>query len=78
MASSVSKMMAALVTYPCQNLRARQQASTAMTASTFTSVMKQEGLRGLYKGVVPYLLHVVPNVCVVFMVYEAVAGGRRL
>ena len=31
---------------------------------------RREGLRGYYKGLSPYLLHVTPNICIVFLVYE--------
>ena len=67
--------MAALVTYPCQNLRARQQAGVQDSNQiTVRSILQREGVRGLYRGLAPYLLHVVPNVCLVFLAYEAVAG----
>ena len=82
---TASKLIAAVVTYPCQNLRSIQQATekvkvsggnsseiATVPATTAMSLMKREGLRGLYRGLVPYLMHVVPNVCVVFTVYELV------
>jgi solute carrier family 25 folate transporter 32 len=32
--------------------------------------MRYEGVRGLYKGMTPYLFHVLPNICMVFLIYE--------
>ena len=80
-ACAASKVLAAVLTYPCQTVRACQQAQTATGAvaanpTTVGSILKSQGVRGLYRGLAPYLLHVVPNVCVVFVVYEAVVGGR--
>ncbi len=31
-----------------------------------------EGWRGMYKGMAPYLLHVTPNICIVFLFYEQI------
>lgn len=75
-ACATSKVIAAIQTYPCQNVRACQQAAVGATnAQTGAlAILKREGVRGLYRGLGPYLLHVVPNVCLVFMVYEAIVG----
>lgn len=27
-------------------------------------------MRGFYKGLAPYMIHVTPNICIVFLVYE--------
>ncbi|EEC18452.1 carrier protein, putative, partial [Ixodes scapularis] len=34
---------------------------------------RYEGLRGFYKGVTAYFLHVTPNICIVFLMYEKLA-----
>ncbi len=75
-ACCASKVSAAVLTYPCQNLRACQQAAgPGRRQVTALDVLRRNGIRrGLYAGMVPYLAHVVPNVCLVFMVYEAVVG----
>lgn len=72
----LSKLLATLVTYPCQNLRVRQQAGElAFNAPIkFGHVLKNEGFFGLYRGLVPTLIHVTPNICVVFLVYEFFVG----
>lgn len=29
-----------------------------------------EGVKGFYKGLTAYLIHVTPNICIVFLIYE--------
>lgn len=76
----VSKLIATLITYPCQNLRARKQAGelaiAANSPTTLTGVLGKEGYRGLYRGLVPTLIHVTPNVCIVFLAYEFFVGRK--
>ena len=74
-ATSVSKVIAALLTYPCQNVRACQQASDGKVR--VGDMVRRGGLRSLYRGMLPYLCHVVPNVCLVFAVYELVVGRTK-
>ena len=31
---------------------------------------RYEGARGFYKGLAPYLIHVLPNICLVLLIYE--------
>ena len=33
-------------------------------------IVRYEGAGGLYKGLTPYLIHVMPNICLVFLTYE--------
>ena len=59
-------------------VRARlQDHRTSYTGSVdvIQRILRREGPRGLYRGLAPYLLHVTPNVCLVFLVYELVTGG---
>lgn len=78
----VSKLIATLITYPCQNLRARKQAGdlaiAANSPTTLTNILQKEGFCGLYRGLVPTLIHVTPNVCIVFLAYEFLVGGKML
>lgn len=41
-------------------------------ADTYVCIFKHrlEGFRGYYKGLNAYLIHVMPNICIVFLVYE--------
>ena len=76
----VSKLIATLITYPCQNLRARKQAGdlaiAANSPTTLTNILQKEGFCGLYRGLVPTLIHVTPNVCIVFLAYEFFVGRK--
>lgn len=33
-------------------------------------IYRYEGLRGFYKGLPAYFLHVTPNICIIFLIYE--------
>lgn len=71
--AAASKLVAASVTYPYQVVRARLQDhhhSYAGTMDCISKTWRYEGARGFYKGVGPYFLHVVPNICLVFQGYE--------
>lgn len=39
---------------------------------TFKHIIRSEGLRGLYRGIIPEYYKVVPSVGIVFMTYEMV------
>jgi len=72
----VSKLVAAVITYPCQNMRARQQAGelAEYAPKNLRAILKQESFYGLYRGLLPTLAHVTPNVCIVFLAYEFFVG----
>lgn len=69
----MSKLIAAVTTYPYQVLRARlqdQHCEYSGTIDCLRKTLRYEGLAGLYKGITPYIIHVMPNICIVFLVYE--------
>lgn len=71
--AALSKLFAACVTYPYQVVRARLQdhhVEYRGSLHVIRHVLRYEGVRGLYKGLTPYLCHVTPNICCVFIVYE--------
>ena len=71
--AATSKLIAASVTYPYQVIRARLQDQYHTYGGSMDCVRqtwRYEGLRGFYKGLFPYLLHVCPNICLVFIIYE--------
>jgi len=73
--AAVSKLVAALATYPYQVVRARLQDSLshhkyAGTGDCVAKIYRLEGYRGFYKGLSPNLLRVVPATMLTFLVYE--------
>ncbi len=71
--AAVSKLIAAVTTYPYQVVRARLQDQNSSYTGALNCVrqtFRYEGVRGLYKGLTPYLAHVMPNICMVFLIYE--------
>ncbi|CCD54608.1 similar to calcium dependent mitochondrial carrier protein [Botrytis cinerea T4] len=68
----------ASIVYPINLLRTRLQAQgTVLHPPTYTGIMdvaqktlKNEGFRGLYKGLAPNLFKVVPAVSITYVVYE--------
>ena len=43
--------------------------------SNLLLTIRYEGMRGMYKGLTPYLVHVMPNICLVFLTYEYMVNG---
>ncbi|KAF2073951.1 hypothetical protein CYY_004738 [Polysphondylium violaceum] len=80
MSAGVSKLVAAVSTYPHEVIRTRLREQSAPGAiPKYRSVIqgllviaKEEGLRGLYGGMGPHILRVVPNSCIMFLTYEFV------
>lgn len=78
--ASLSKLFAAVTTYPYQVLRARMQDQHAHYDNLrhcIKETWRYEGLQGFYRGLSPYLLHVMPNICLVFLIYETVSGSSN-
>ncbi|KAK2076698.1 hypothetical protein QBZ16_005458 [Prototheca wickerhamii] len=87
---SLSKLVASVSTYPSQVIRARMQQRQPSTRSvryvsvlhTLRQTLRREGVAGLYRGLVPNVLRVMPQSAITFVVYEAVSkalerGQRR-
>lgn len=82
-AAAVAKFFAAVVTYPHEVVRTRLRQAPTMSVDgrrpqmkytgliqCFTTVWKEEGMVGLYGGMTPHLLRVVPSAAIMFGVYE--------
>ena len=73
--SGLSKILAGTLTYPYQVIRSRLQAHEAEkmyrgTSDVIAQILRCEGVLGLYKGLAPNLVRVVPSSCVTLLVYE--------
>lgn len=78
--AALSKLFAAVTTYPYQVLRARlqdQHAHYANLRACIRYTWRFEGIKGFYCGLTPYLLHVVPNICLVFLIYEKIVSREE-
>ncbi|KAL0048960.1 hypothetical protein WJX82_003336 [Trebouxia sp. C0006] len=75
---AISKLSASVVTYPSQVVRARLQQRQAHNRAvqyrdglaTLKLIIQREGTGGLYKGLVPNVLRVMPQSAITFLVYE--------
>ncbi|CAN1135113.1 Mitochondrial substrate carrier family protein B [Linum perenne] len=76
---SLSGIAASTATFPIDLVRRRMQLEgaggkarvyTGGLLGTFRHIIKNEGLRGLYRGILPEYYKVVPGVGIVFMTYE--------
>jgi solute carrier family 25 folate transporter 32 len=74
----LSKIFASAATYPYQVVKSRlQERPAAGNIPKYSGVMdvvskllKYEGVRGFYKGLLPNLLRVTPSASITFAVYE--------
>lgn len=78
--AGAAKLVAALATYPHEVVRTRLRQAPLENGlmkytgiiQCFTLTFKEEGMAGLYGGLVPHMLRVVPSAIVMFGCYEAV------
>ena len=76
---ALSKLAASVVTYPSQVVRSRLQQRMDARVLKYKGVVDvlrttvaREGLGGLYKGLVPNVIRVMPQSALTFLVYETV------
>ncbi|KAM7218952.1 Mitochondrial carrier domain containing protein [Rhypophila decipiens] len=76
--STVSKLVAGVITYPLQVLRSRLQNYDAEqqfgkgVRGVMRKLWQEDGPRGFYRGMVPGVIRVLPATWVTFLVYENV------
>ena len=80
--SGFAKLFAITLTYPYQVVRSRVQAHAA--AHLYPSVwvcvqrtMRNEGMRGFYRGFATNAIRILPGTCVTFVAYENVSWALR-
>lgn len=76
-ASGVSKMVASTVTYPHEVLRANMHFNGTKPFSglraTLRAIMKEEGIRGFYRGCGVNLCRAVPSAAITFTSFEMIS-----
>lgn len=81
LASSSSKMLASLVSYPHEVIRSRMMDARRSHGMGFQaacqSIWRTEGWKGFYSGLPITLLRVIPNTCVTFVSYELLLRWAR-
>eukprot|EP01125_Pyxidicula_operculata_P007999 TRINITY_DN2697_c0_g1_i1.p1 TRINITY_DN2697_c0_g1~~TRINITY_DN2697_c0_g1_i1.p1 ORF type:complete len:237 (-),score=26.59 TRINITY_DN2697_c0_g1_i1:96-806(-) len=78
-AAATSKILASLVAYPHEVIRSKLQFQHKGDEKSYyglvdvvKTTIKEEGVRGMYKGLLPNLLKVIPSTAITFVVYENV------
>ncbi|EAW09287.1 putative mitochondrial carrier protein (Rim2) [Aspergillus clavatus NRRL 1] len=84
-AAGLAKLIAAAATYPHEVVRTRLRQAPTVSAGDgkvqmkytglvqcFKTVAKEEGMVGLYGGLTPHLLRVVPSAAIMFGMYEVI------
>lgn len=78
MASTASKLVASVATYPMQVARTRMQERFAdgrrygRFDTAFSYIFRTEGVRGLYRGLSANIIRVTPQAAVTFVTYEQI------
>ena len=78
-AADIAKMISMSLIYPLQLLKSNQQSIEASSTREYQSmrklvpfIIKQNGIQGLYKGLLTNLFKSVPSTCITFYIYETV------
>lgn len=78
---TVSSTCGQLASYPLALIRTRMQAQASVIGapqvsmvSLFRSIVMEEGVAGLYRGIAPNFLKVIPAVSISYVVYEHMRG----
>lgn len=83
--AAVAKLIASAATYPHEVVRTRLRDRASWADGTpkyrglvhaFKTIAKEEGVRGLYGGLGPHLIRVVPNAALLFCIVEFMVGGN--
>lgn len=83
---AVASMMSTLISYPFDVIRTRHslQRPTATGAlyyhsvpQTIQTILRSEGVSGLYRGIIPSMAQIVPYMSIVFTVYDRARNSLR-
>jgi len=77
MSGALSKLVSSAIMYPYQVVRSRVMDVAAESTSmwqVFTQLLRNEGFYGLYRGLSPQLLRVVPHSAISLAVFEYLSG----
>lgn len=77
--TSISKMISMSLVYPLQLIKSNQQSIKATKNNNYKSmrtlipfIIKQNGVKGLYKGLATNICKAIPSTCITFYIYETV------
>ena len=70
--AAASSTTAQLVSYPLALVRTKMQAGLEFKSMTqcFRHVIATDGFRGLYSGMIPNFMKVIPSCCIGYLAYE--------
>ncbi|XP_053209698.1 mitochondrial folate transporter/carrier-like isoform X2 [Panonychus citri] len=74
--AAISKLIAASITFPYQVVRARLQDQHTDFKGVRDVIVRtwRSGFRGFYRGFPAYVIHVTPNIVIVFWCYETITN----
>ena len=76
--SSIAKTCASLVAYPLHVVRARLQRHQIPMTRMINDMIRREGLRSFYGGMLPGTIRVMPGTWITFVIYEKVSAFLHL
>jgi len=84
LSGAIASSMACTLTYPSEVVRSRLQVQGSSKSypqysgvfSAFKTIWREEGMRGMYRGLLPNLMRIAPAHAIALTVYEVILGFR--